>query len=289
MRKLMKLEDLFETSTQVEMLVSNYKKISEAEALKHLNSGFKKAWEVVEHQPLYRGLPSSEAFFYVDPKKVTAEEHQSNLHTIIMDHGEEWSEFPKRSDSIVATTDFQYAKKFGTPYYVIPMDGFELGCCSADEMKDSFQNTMKGVGKASLYEFNDSMKDLLWLVTGCNRDDLYTSEATLGKVCKRFDAAYTGTNIKEFLEGLSATSKNKKFEETMDKIGLVMFHYFDLWYKGDVLHWIEHVIEPEVNGLFIEKEYVPGGYVEVWTDSPCLMINEKKFKEIQAKLNDANV
>ena len=284
MKKLMKLEDLFETSMQVEKLVSSYKKISEETVLKYLKSDFKDAMQVIEEMPLYRGLPSNEAFFYIDPKQLSRSEFQSNLYTIIMDNGHEWSGFPKRSESLIATTDLQYTKTFGTPYYVIPMDGFKLGCCSADEINDSFQNAMKEVGKASLNEFCDSMKDLLWLVTGCNREDLYTSEATLQKVCKRFDAAYSGTNLKEFLESKSVTSKNKRFDETLDQIGLVMLQYFDVWYQGDVYEWIEHVIDPEENGLFVENEYVPGGYVEVWTDSPAILIHEKKFKEIQSKL-----
>ncbi|AVH85333.1 hypothetical protein RsoM2USA_405 [Ralstonia phage RsoM2USA] len=284
MRKLMKLEDLFETSEQVEKLVSNYKKISEETVLKYLKSDFKNSFDVISETPLYRGLPSNEAFFFVDPKQLSRTEFQSNLYTLIIDNSEEWENFPKRSESVIATTDFQDTKTYGTPYYVIPMDGFKLGCCSADEIDDSFQNAMKEVGKASLSEFCDSMKDLLWLVTGCNREDLYTSEATLRKVCRRFDAAYSGTHIKEFLESKSITSKNKMFDETMDDIGLVMLHYFDVHYEGDVYAWIEHIINPEENALFVEDNYVPGGYVEVWTDSPCIFVHEKKFKEIQTKL-----
>ena len=63
-----------------------------------------------------------------------------NHYTIWMDNHSSWEAYPKRSKSLICSTDSDYARGFGSVKLIIPADKNKIGVCSDSDLWESFPN-----------------------------------------------------------------------------------------------------------------------------------------------------
>jgi len=81
---------------------------------------------------IYRGVGGYGDFAYIDPSKskdLRRSASTSNYYTLMMDNSSKWSKYPKRSKSIICSTDSEYSDGFGDVYNVYPINGGKVGVC----------------------------------------------------------------------------------------------------------------------------------------------------------------
>ena len=114
-------------------------------------------------QTFYRGVEGRLLQpYFIDPSKSERKSaNTSNFYTLWIDNSKKWADYPKRSKSLICTTQAQTAAGYGTSYMMIPYDGAKIGVCPSYDMWESFPNAMSDVGLYTLNEFND----YIWNIT----------------------------------------------------------------------------------------------------------------------------
>lgn len=222
------------------------------------------------HTPIYRGikdLPYS--FGYVDPSKHTRKSaHTQNYYTLILDNSPKWKRFPKRSKSIICSTDKRYAGDFGVVYNVIPFDGSIVGVCSKFDIWRSFRDSLENVVGFS----NASLEDINGMLS-------YVYKSTVGG--KLSESSFE--TLKKQINKLPEAIINTRFEGDM---------FFDEYQKSsfDTLYeFIEHLFDPTRNGF--QTVVAPFSEFsnqdrEVWTEGPCLLVKSTYWQEFLWMLED---
>ena len=105
--------------------------------------------EALEHSAkikkyLYRGFNinyPTDYGFKVDPSQRERKSRSGyNYHTLLMDNLPEWSRFPKRSKSLICSTDQATAAGFAhSNFIVFPYDGAKFGICPKRDLQYSFK------------------------------------------------------------------------------------------------------------------------------------------------------
>ena len=106
---------------------------------------------------IYRGIGGFNGKYgIVDPS--TSDERRSantsNHTTLLMDNLPKWKKYPKRSQSLICSTDHLNASSYGELYYVYPTDKCDIGIVPTTDVWDAFQ-TMWG---QDIPTFNRKMK-----------------------------------------------------------------------------------------------------------------------------------
>jgi hypothetical protein len=87
---------------------------------------------------IYRGIRSIDSdIVHVEPSKfIRRSANTSNYYTMIIDSLPEWSMFPKRSQSIICSTNCEYARGYGGgySYVVLPVNGNKWGICPDNDI-----------------------------------------------------------------------------------------------------------------------------------------------------------
>lgn len=77
---------------------------------------------------IYRGMDDSGAALEVDYSKgIRKAQNTQDYYRMMIDSNPTFEKFPKRNRSLIATTDFNYSKAYGEPYYIFPIDSAEVG------------------------------------------------------------------------------------------------------------------------------------------------------------------
>jgi hypothetical protein len=78
-----------------------------------------------------------------DPKRVIRKSaNTTNQYTLLFSNLPSWASYPKRNQSIIATTSLRYASGYGNAYLVLPFDGAKIGVCSGSDMWDTFYKNL---------------------------------------------------------------------------------------------------------------------------------------------------
>ena len=248
--------------------------ITEKEANKLLKS--KDYYDSTYGTPIYRGLENmKERFLFVRPSKFQRQSaNTDNYYTLLIDNSERWKKFPKRSKSLICSTDIDYASEYGTVYRVIPKVGSKIGVCSKQDIWDSF--------KVYLPLVNDLINKLIDEKNVSNIhyiNDYYD----LGDLFLDYDIWRTDISIDIMAH----------MEDDIDEKELVREILNDLFNDSNYLlsQFIEHLIDGKKTIDFFEDildpnknnfELVKAGNHkipkerEVWTDGDCLLISEEQ-------------
>jgi len=71
----------------------------------------------------------------------------ANFYTLMMENLSQWRKFPKRSNSLICTTDYYKARMYGTAYRVIPIDlNAKFGVCPEEDIWESFERKELFIG-----------------------------------------------------------------------------------------------------------------------------------------------
>jgi len=228
-----------------------------------LNTKCKKAVKAyLDGSRIYRGISSESInnFLYINPKKhkPRKSKNTSNHYTLINDNSPGWKKYPKRSESIICTTDFTYATEYGSKVYVVlPYDGAKIGVCPDEDYWDSFTN----VDVPNMDSFNNQL-GLLFEQVHIPFDDSSYKGIKLG--FKMFDAI-----IKNGRESIDSLLKDGYS---------ILDGYTD--YNNMLLH-IQELLHPDNNNFILSKvgQKLPKNR-EVWTDSESVLISDSTIDTV---------
>jgi hypothetical protein len=176
-------------------------------------------WMLKEQQPFYRGMRAGLGFSYVDLTKTKRKsQNTSNWYTTIFDNHPEMKDFPKRSQSMICTTNLVYAKGFGDErYIVLPVKNAKIGEVGDldiwEKIIDLFGNL------EPINEMNDYLA--AFVETGLNTG--LDTETDPFELLKQFDAqirdvdseAYERIQQSDYSELLQNDDFRKHFLETI--------------------------------------------------------------------------
>ena len=219
------------------------------------------------------------SYVFIDPKKYSkprVSRNTMNYYTLMMDGESEWKKFPKRSESIICLTD---GYDYGSNEYVIfPKDGWRVGNTNerdlwgvADKIDSQLSNLgdwPRAVNEILNFDIDDEKKYIKY-------------DKNLGMFKKR---------CKEFDEHIKDLSKKDQYYFIRNKLGKNhgwnnMDKVFAEDYKGDLYKMFKSHINPSRLGLTLNKvgDNLPKE-TEIWTDSPCVMIQSFEWKTYRKQI-----
>jgi hypothetical protein len=233
----------------------------------------------------YRGTENVVEYGFVQPSLHNrTSRFTSNIYTLLMDNLPCWKSYPKRSKSIMCSTNKSNANNYhgelnDEAYVVIPLNkNAKFGVCSSHDLWFSFKN---GIGF--------SMEDFNLLIS--NLDEKFTNRKI-----------YTYTEYKELLILFKHMDKLKNSDNGNDLIYdhiMSTMHdsneqkYFLKWLRNPdiTLHdYIAESICPKKNGFKLIKFYKDNTSLisdnEVWTDSDCVLVLSSNVNQINKKLKN---
>ena len=218
------------------------------------------SFSMSQKYPIYRGFNNgvTESYF-IDPSKFTRRSmNTDNYYTLLMDGLPDWKNYPKRSKSIICTTDIVYAGDYGEAYNVFPFDGANIAVCNAADIWGGFKKNihhLKWFNKC-LNEIADELGIITSLYRAMSYDDIIN-------VLNEIDKRKNELDIKRIWR---RTNKEKFFDR-----------YFSQYNDRSLVELIIEAFNPDKNGfkLYTPKTFNVKGNHEVWTDSPSVLIHYK--------------
>jgi hypothetical protein len=208
---------------------------------------------------IYRGVEMDVSYTFVDPKsgKPRRSANTSNYYTLINDNSPLWKQYPKRSESLICTTNKFTPEGYGTSYIVLPYDNAKIGVCSESDYWDSFPNLSRLVdGYYNIGFFNRELETLFKQV------DIPLS-----------DNSYNGIQHSFGLFDLTFNHDIESIESLIyeDEYNILK-GYDKVW---DLMKHFNILLAPEPNKFGLYKISNLGKYKEreVWTDSKAVLIN----------------
>ena len=64
----------------------------------------------------------------------------SNFVTLLVDNLDSWKQYPKRSKSLICSTDWSISEIYGPVFIVLPKNGSKIGVCVEDDFWYSFKS-----------------------------------------------------------------------------------------------------------------------------------------------------
>ena len=235
------------------------KNISKMEAQNIIKSDCSVAYEAFTSgkSRIYRGLPDPfpTGYKYVNPKGFERRSMNTlNYYTYVIDNSKLWKGFPKRSQSIICTTDRGYAVNFGYPGMVFPVDGSKIGVASDYDFWGAFDNTLAEAGDLDVFNY---MLTKIVKEQGVMLDD--KSLSSFKKGLTKFDK-----KLSDWLKSLPGKNNLPSFDaKFMDG------------YKGDLWKHLETLLDPKKNNISLTSVGKPlPKRSEVWTDGISIIIDE---------------
>ena len=226
---------------------------------------------------VYRGKKSKTKYGFVKPAEFErSSAYTLNYYTLIIDNSKHWRNYPDRSKSLVCTTSKTKSSDYGSVYRVVPFPGAEVGVTPEGDIWDSFSHLENKVDIDDLQHLNHSLRKLGEACIGREVSDESWSEfkKDLSRIakCDSFNQLYqTGEyppKIDQFITPFKLNIKR-------------LAEYFFPNYIS-LVEMFEDLLHPDKNN-FEKKKFDPNVTfskgVEVWTDSPALLIRDGHFPE----------
>jgi hypothetical protein len=253
---------------------------------------------------IYRGVESESVMLFVQPSK---HERQSahtelNYYTLLFDNLPSWKSYPKRSKSLVCTTDDGAADNYGRVYRVFFKTGSKIGICPERDLWECFSDHFD-----TMDTFNHILENIFANVNGCDKDpqtyeQLVNNFAWIDRFKLGLFDDVNNFDQEEWEEenpdgDYKPLGHNEVIDKAVDLIqDLVMFGQIFgsgpkkeldtltanfLRGKKDFMEYLEGILKPESNGFEITKV---GGKlpnkVEVWSDGDAVLVADYEADEI---------
>jgi hypothetical protein len=222
---------------------------------------------------IYRGDSDIGKYKLVDPKSINRRSaNTSNYYTLLMDNLEVWKEFPKRSKSLICSTDTYIAETFGEINVVIPFDGCRIAFCPYGDLWDSFNFPPQNINYfLSLFNIKDvNYKDLIKDIKELSNKILLLFQENdndynkvYNELRKDLDIMFGNNNLNRILFEINEIYENNLYNFILDTIHP---RNFKLYKYSELTH------NDFNNDKFINKE--------CWTDSKSILINNETFDKI---------
>ena len=239
---------------------------------------FRSAYDkFLEGNAIYRGVKGSAAYPYwiVDPHKFYRKSRNTNnFYTGLIDRLPSWRNWPKRSRSIICSTNPRNVSAYGHSMIVFPKNGSKIGICSEDDFWYSFPVVKKRLAMTVMSDFNY-----------CFHKTFIDIDVKLGKLAETLNE----TNYDEFMNELQKIKVydivNKwVFANKRGTILKDMNENFD----GDWETYFDGLLNPQKNEMSLQTietfnpEYLDR---EVWTDNLSLMVGSQYNTELRNSLS----
>lgn len=241
------------------------KDISEEEAIKIVKTKCKQAVKIYtsSNTRIYRGLYKSGLGYYryVEPSKFKRlSANINNYYTLMIDNFKAWSKYPKRSKSIVCTTDANRACMYSHcnyPFVVFPFDGAKIGVCPEFDIWDTYVDV-------------DSFIPI-------------TLDQLTNELERQFIFSY-GSHIFEWSDFKKACKELDKDKKNIDYGGEILTEYF-LDEKIKLIEWLEKLFTPKkCKFKLININQMKDDRKEVWTDANSVLISGLLIDEFMKKI-----
>ena len=203
---------------------------------------------------IYRGSYTyNKNIMYIDPTSRTTDRKSANTYnyyTLWMDNDPEWTEYPKRSKSLICSTTKSTASAYGTPVVVVPLTNCKIGICPYRDLWNSFK---------SIPILND----------------------LTGWIHHRFELQWVNDNNID-LTYIQLIQKLKDITEYHNKSRLYSELEELLKMYGNAYEVMREIMNPIENNFSSTtwKQFDIGANREVWLSAPCLLINPLLFDQL---------
>jgi len=221
---------------------------------------------------IYRGvktLPNEYAAYrFVRPAKAyRMAKNTTNFTNAVLDVIPSWKSWPKRSQSIVCSNAPDRAGGYGITFGVFPFNGAKIGISSDADFWMSFERLNDRLGW-DVATFNDQMAIALEGI-GIYEDLERILPRGIQKIFNHIDSKFI--LYPNFFENLFASSSYRSRDPILKDMAKYMTEGAEKYF--------DELLNPEANGfkLVTIEEYDLSQYpaMEVWTDSPALLIDRK--------------
>lgn len=199
-----------------------------------------------------------------------------NYYTIWMDNHPSWSDYPKRSKSLICSMSEDYAGSFGDLKLIIPADGNKIGICSDDDLWTSFDHMSEVTSPKSSVKYGmDDLNGIIHhIVTGAFSEHesrmMEKDFMALKSFCTRLTTSQvqyysTATNLDTYLREEFAS-----LLVAMERAGV-----------QNLYELLEDALDPSKN-YFVHQ--VAGsasfgdGNSEIWVQGECAIIDMFRLK-----------
>ena len=214
-------------------------------------------------------IKSSSQFTYIDPKQYERNQLttgntdgvDTKHHIILMDNLPSWSEFPKRSKSVIGLTSEDPRTIFGSErFLIIPFDGARFGVAPSCDLWGC-----NSVGLTSI-SFNNRFSELM--KADKISDNSYSE--MISDLQRKYDewlksnGDQTKTRIRK-IEKIFFKFKEKEFKNVEDALS---YFLSPIKFKGSSVDDMQGFNVMNYSELTSLDEY---DFYEFWTDSECLL------------------
>ncbi len=243
--------------------------------------------------PIYRGVEDLNDYecYIIEPAKFNRESRNTlNHYTLLMDNLPSWKNYPKRSKSIICTTDYNGTTNYGRRFRVIPETSSMIGICSKGDLWFSFPK----IPFETMNDFNFFLEKI-WDISKES-----SSFETYGNLVEHFKLLdnYIEGSYEEGFYWLESEEENKDLSRAeikeMARDGVVDIITSDFGYNHPGLKILENIIirviddenssqdvieeimDPISNGFKVLNagKFNVSGDKEVWTSGKSLLVPE---------------
>lgn len=108
--------------------------------------------EIKQGRAIYKGIQKSfnsknSNFYLTDPsKKIRKSRNTQNYYTLLLDNLPSWEGYPKRSQSLICTSSYSKATRYGEVYIVLPFNNSQIAICPYNDIWNSFPLLISSLG-----------------------------------------------------------------------------------------------------------------------------------------------
>jgi hypothetical protein len=198
-----------------------------------------------------------------------------------MDNDVEWSDYPKRSKSLICATDADIADPFGEIHLIIPADNSKIGICNGMDLWGSFPHLFEALElKEDSGSMDDIMSDMHRLLKICNPDS--NSDNAFQYDYSKLKVAMKATTVEALQAWIpSANQASNRF------VLQTVLRYIDFMKRDNctsIYDFFEKHMEPSENGFqvttaanFASSKHNDGR--EVWVQGECATISFNFLKK----------
>jgi len=226
---------------------------------------------------IYRGAAvKSSGVQYVEPAKFKRRSANTmNYYTEIVDNSDRWSMYPKRSQSLICSTDLATAYGYGTVYVVLPQGNPVIGICPAGDWWHSFPQLEPVLGPGGgPADLNSVLRYIYWTLTHneLRETPSYTELVDALQAIDTLNPYWQGRRTDSTTSGIDLFRGAQAWKDGMANRLLKL--------GGNMLHTCDQLLDPaknnfsarQLSGLQFPAEH------EVWLSAPSYIVPVDKFR-----------
>ena len=215
---------------------------------------------------IYRGLKNGADYIAIDPKNGTRRSigTMPNYYTFIMSNDKEWKSYPKRSKSLICTTNNADANSYGTEYIVFFYDGAVIGVAPDSDIWWAWKTIKK-----SIMNYVIEIKGIFNWAYNTEKIVYDKTFKQFKDACKKVDTRYKESDDYEkvYAENIMPSTPSIKYE-------------------GDFYKMLVKVFSPSSNGFNLTTvSKIPSQSRELWSDSKAILIREDLIYDVIGTVN----